>query len=63
VAIGIRQPMQQESMQILLLVPPVSGESWSAMSWWQMMPHGSGAVAAAARAAPKLASKLDSATA
>ncbi len=62
-AIGIRQPTQQQSMQILLLFPPFSGAGWPARSWWQIAPSGLAVASAAARAAPKLASRLDSATA
>jgi hypothetical protein len=61
-AISIRQPMQQLSMQCLVLVSPEAG-AWSpATSVWQMMPLGA-AAAAAALAAPKLANRLDSAIA
>ena len=61
-AISIRQPMQQLSMQCLVLVSPEAGASSPATSVWQMMPLGA-AAAAAALAAPKLAIRLDSAIA
>src|SRR5580704_18065891 len=57
-AINIRQPMQQSSMQCLLLVSPEAGTSSPATSVWQMMPFGAAAAAAAALAAPKLVIRL-----
>ena len=54
-AISIRQPMQQLSMQCLLLVSPEGGAA--SLSVWQMMPVGA-AAAAAVLAAPKLAIRL-----
>src|SRR5580700_4863205 len=62
-AISIRQPVQQLSIQCLLLVSPEAG-AWSPVtSVWQMMPLGAAAVSAAALAAPKLAIRLASAIA
>ena len=61
-AMSIRQPMQQLSIQCLVLVSPDEGASSPATSVWQMMPFGA-AAAAAALAAPKLAIRLDSAMA
>ena len=61
-AMSIRQPMQQLSIQCLVLVSPEAGASSPATSVWQMMPFGA-AAAAAALAAPKLAIRLDSAIA
>ena len=62
-AMSIRQPMQQLSMQCLVLVSPEAGVSSPATSVWQMMPFGAAAASAAALAAPKLAIRLDSAIA
>lgn len=62
VASGIRQPTQQQSMQMLPLEWRLSGSSWPLGEWWQMAPSGSNVPSAAARAAPKLVSKPDSAT-
>src|ERR1700692_753591 len=57
-AISIRQPMQQLSIQCLVLVSPDEG-AWSpATTVWQMMPLGAAAASAAALAAPKLAIRL-----
>ena len=61
-AINIRQPMQQLSIQCLVLVSPEEGASPPATSVWQMMPFGA-AAAAAALAVPKLAIRLASAIA
>ena len=61
-AMSIRQPMQQLSIQCLVLVSPEEGASSPATSVWQRMPFGA-AAAAAALAAPKLAIRLDSAIA
>ena len=61
-AISIRQPMQQLSMQCLVLVSLEEGASSPATSVWQMTPLGA-AAAAAALAAPKLAIRLASAIA
>ncbi len=61
-AIGIRQPTQQQSIQVLLLLPSLTGVGRSDRSWWQIAPSGLIVASAAARAAPKLASRLDSAT-
>ena len=62
VAISIRHPMQQLSMQCLVLESPEEGASSPATAVWQMMPFGVVA-AAAALAAPKLAIRLASAIA
>ena len=62
-ATSIKQPMQQLSMQCLVLVSPDEGASSPATSVWQMMPLGAAAAAAAALAAPKLAMRLASAMA
>ncbi len=61
-AMSIRQPMQQLSMQCLVLVSPEEGVGSPATSVWQIMPFGAVA-AAAALAAPKLAIRLASAIA
>jgi hypothetical protein len=60
-AINIRHPTQQQSAQILPLLPSVEGATWPARSVWQMMPPGCPAVAACA--APKLPIRPDSAIA
>ena len=62
-AMSIRQPMQQLSIQCLVLVSPEEGAWWPVTSVWQMMPLGAAAVSAAALAAPKLAIMLESAIA
>jgi len=62
-AMSIGQPMQQLSMQCLVLVSPEEGAWSSAASVWQMMPLGAAAASAAALAAPKLAIMLESAIA
>ena len=56
-AIGIRQPTQQQSIQILLLSPSFNGVGCPARPWWQIAPNGFVAISPATRAAPKLASK------
>jgi len=63
-AISIMQPTLQQSAQSLLLVPSPEGEGCPLpAALWQMMPIGLSAVSAAARATPKLAMRLDRATA
>jgi hypothetical protein len=62
-ASGIVQPTQQQSAHILPLLSAGAGDSCPAIKVWQMMPPGTEAASAAARAAPKLASRLDSAIA
>jgi hypothetical protein len=53
--------MQQQSIQVLPLLPSSAGVDWPARPWWQITLNGLAVVSAAARAAPKLASRLDSA--
>src|SRR5271163_1116994 len=58
-AISVRQPVQQSSVQVLLV--PLSGEGAGEGTWpptksvWQMMPPGCAAAAAAICAPPKFA--------
>ena len=62
-AASIRQPVQQELMQILPLLSSGAGVDCPATSLWQRIAPGSAAASAAARAAPKLPIRLDSAIA
>jgi hypothetical protein len=63
-AMKVMQPTQQQSAQILLLVSSVEGAVRPVASVWQIMRPGCIAVsAAAARAAPTLANRLDNAIA
>src|SRR5580698_4551816 len=62
-AVSVRQPVQQSSIQVLLV--PLSGEGACppAKSVWQMMPPGCTAAAAAICAPLKFAIRLESAIA
>jgi hypothetical protein len=62
-AIAARQPTQQQSTQIWPLVPSAGDAGCAAAALWQMAVPGLAMASAAARAAPKLAIRLDSAIA
>jgi hypothetical protein len=62
-AISVRQPRQQQSAQILLLVSLVVGARSPETSVWQTMPLGCAAASAATLAALKLEIRLASAIA
>jgi hypothetical protein len=63
VAMVIMQPVQQQSAQIVPLPSSRDGNCCPASAEWQIMPPGTAAVSAAARATPKLAIKLERAIA
>jgi hypothetical protein len=54
-AIGIRQPMQHELLQILSLSSPPAGDGSPVISVWQVTVPGAPDSAAAARPTPKFA--------